>query len=102
MHMEPDKSNLELLEGFLAKLNSETTFRKDFLDNPVEILKKYGFDIAPEDMRNIEASVNYLKNDLMHIFKIPSGSSDYLNMIRFGIKMPPEIEIELEPGMKVT
>lgn len=83
-------------EDFLERLNSDTAFRNKFLDHPVDVLKEYGFPIGPEDEKKIEEAIGYLKNDIKHIFEIPSGYGRYLGKIGFGIKMPPRIEAEAD------
>ncbi len=88
------------MESFIAKLNSDTAFRNKFLDYPVDTLRESGFSLGQDVEEKIEAAMGYLKEDIRHIFEIPSGSSDFLEMIGFGLTMPPEIEVE--PDIKIT
>ncbi len=91
-----EKKPLTKEEAFLDRLNTDAAFRNKFLDDPVGTLRKANFSLDPEDEKKVETSISYLKNDIKHIFEIPSGSSKFLKTIGFELKMPPRIEIKPE------
>lgn len=92
-----EKSTNELVEEFLARLNSDVAFRNQFLDDPVVTLRDFGFSMRPDDERKIEEIVSYLKDDIKHIFEIPSGSKNTLAAMGFKILMPPGIDVDTGP-----
>lgn len=93
------------VEVFLTKLNKDAEFRSQFLDAPVGTLKKANIELNAEDAMNLEQAIGYLKDDIKHIFEMPSGSREFLQEMGFGIKMPSRRdswEIEVEPGVKIV
>lgn len=90
---EPDR---EMQKEFLEKLNSDASFRNQFLDHPSRTVKEFGFSLDSDDEMKLEGIVCYLKDDIKHIFEIPSGYSSLLKNMRFEIKMPPKVEVDTE------
>jgi hypothetical protein len=96
---------IESVQSFLSKLNSDAEFRNQFLDAPVGTLKKAHIELNSEDAVNLELAIGYLKDDIKHIFEMPAGSSEFLQEMGFGIKLPPNgesWEIGFEPGVKIV
>ena len=92
----------ERLKEFLVKLNKNAKYRREFLDNPVETLLKEGFYVDERDKIRIINAVDFLESDILHIFKIPLESRDYLEEIEFRVKMTYEgSEIELNEDIDI-
>ncbi|MBI0581407.1 MAG: hypothetical protein JET69_00130 [Methanomassiliicoccales archaeon] len=79
-------------QSFMYKLNTDTAFRNQFLDHPVETAKEFGIYLTPEMEKDLEDIVAYLKNDIKHIFEIPAGYKEKLEAAGFAIFLPPRVQ----------
>jgi hypothetical protein len=91
------RSSNDSLRRFFVRVNTDASFRKEFLENPVLILKREGVNLEPDAKEQLMQLQKDLFEMIPAITKIPTGYEMILDS--FTRKKELDTPLEREPDV---
>lgn len=93
--------NRDLLRQFFLKVNKDAVFRKNFLENPVEVLSAEGITLNPKAKEEVQELTAVLLRKLPELSAVPTGFDEILEEVAQEGELVSRKRFEREPDMLI-